>query len=79
MRLLYVFKTKIGPFYIGEHQGRFHPIYNDERLGSYAHPWQAAEDLAGGHTFSISSGADTSKLGIPDDIQEWEPLPQGRR
>jgi hypothetical protein len=28
--------------------GRFHPVYDDESLGGYATPQQAAEDLAGG-------------------------------
>jgi len=74
MRLLYVFHTRIGPFYIGEQDGRFHPIYDDESLGSYAQPWQAAEDLAGGHTFFISSGIDTATLEIPEDIEEWKML-----
>ena len=75
MRLLYVFHTRIGPFYIGEQNGRFHPIYKDDSLGSYATAWQAAEDLAGGHTFSISSGIGTATLGIPEDLGEWEKLP----
>jgi hypothetical protein len=72
MKLLYVFNTRIGPFYIGERDGRFHPIYHDESLGSYAQAWQAAEDLAGGHTFSLSSAIDTARLGIPADLGEWE-------
>jgi len=72
MRLLYVYHTRIGPFYIGEQNGRFHPIYDDDSLGSYASDWQAAEDLAGGHTFSISSGIDTSTLGIPEHLGAWE-------
>jgi hypothetical protein len=72
MKLLYVFNTRIGPFYIGEHNGRFHPIYDDKSLGGYANAWQAAEDLAGGHTFPISSGIDTATLGIPGDLGEWE-------
>lgn len=74
MRLLYVYRTRIGPFYVGEHEGRFHPVYNSESLGSYAQAWQAAEDLAGGHTFSISSGVDTSTLGIPYDLVDWQKL-----
>ena len=72
MKLLYEFKTRIGKFYIGEIDGRYHPIYDDESLGSYAHAWQAAEDLSGGHTFSISSGIDTSTLGIPEELEEWD-------
>jgi hypothetical protein len=76
MRLLYVHHTSIGPFYIGEADGRFHPIYDHDSLGSYACAWQAAEDLAGGHAFAISSGVDTAILGIPERIAEWERLPQ---
>lgn len=72
MRKLFVWNTRIGPFYIAEYQGRFHPVFEDESLGSYATPQQAAEDLAGGHTFSISSGIDTATLGIPDEVTEWE-------
>jgi len=72
MKLLYVFRTRIGPFYIGEQNGRFHPIYDDESLGSYENAWQAAEDLAGGHTSSISSGIDTATLSIPEELGEWE-------
>ncbi len=74
MKLLYVFHTRIGPFYIGEQNGRFHPIYEDEILGSYAHAWQATEDLARGHTSSISSGTDTATLGISEDLGEWEKI-----
>ena len=74
MKLLYKFETKIGLFYIGEQNGRYHPIFDDESLGSYNNDWQAAEDLAGGHTFSISSGIDTSTLGIPNELGEWEKL-----
>ena len=72
MRKLFVRNTRIGPFYIAEIGGRFHPVFEDESLGSYARPDQAAEDVAGVHTFSISSGIDTSTLGIPEDLSEWE-------
>jgi len=70
-RNLFVCNTRIGPFYIAESGGRFHPVYEDESLGSYARPEQAAEDVAGGHTFSISGGIDTATLGIPEDLSEW--------
>lgn len=71
MRKLYYFKTRIGTFYIAEHNARFHPVFDEDSLGSYVTAQQAAEDLAGGHTFSISSGIDTSSLGIPEDVSEW--------
>jgi hypothetical protein len=72
MRKLFVWNTRIGPFYIAEYQGRFHPVFEDISLGSYDTAQQAAEDLAGGNTFSISSGIDTATLGIPDEFTEWE-------
>ncbi len=71
MRKLFTWNTRIGRFYIAEIDGRFHPVYEDESLGSYARPEQAAEDLAGGHTSSISSGIDTPTLGIAEDLSEW--------
>jgi hypothetical protein len=67
MRKLFVWNTKIA-----ESQGRYHPVLEEEPLGSYATAQQAAEDLAGGHTFSISGGIDTSTLGIPDEVTESE-------
>ena len=74
MRKLYVCKTAVGPFYIVEHERVFYPLFKGEMLGGYATPEQAADDLAGGHTFSVSSVADTSKLGIPHDLAEWQKL-----
>ncbi len=71
MRKLYFWNTKVGTFYIAEHEGRYHPVFRDESLGSYASPAHAVDDLAGGHTFSVPGVPDTSKLGIPDDIGEW--------
>jgi hypothetical protein len=44
IRKLFVCNTRIGPFYVAEIGGRFHPIYEDQSLGSYARPEQAAED-----------------------------------
>ena len=75
MKLLYKFETTVGTFFIGQSaDGRFHPIFKNESLGSYAHQWQAAEDLAGGDSFSAAGVKDTGGLGIPRDISEWEPI-----
>ena len=74
MRKLYRYNTSVGPFYIAEHNGRFHPIFREESLGSYATAQQAAEALAGGHTFSISDGIDPSDLGVPDQLEDWEKI-----
>jgi hypothetical protein len=81
MRLLLKFDTRVGTFYIGQSpDGRFHPVFDDESLGSYAHDWQATDDLANNATFSVlhpSTGKllDTSTLGIPDSPREWERCP----
>lgn len=77
MKLLYKFNTSVGLFYIGQSpDGRFHPIYENQSLGSYAQPWQAAEDLAGGHTFSVAGVEDTAVLGIPEHHSDWEQIRQ---
>lgn len=78
MKIFLAHETTAGTFYIGQSKdGRFHPIYNEEDLGSYAYPWQATEDLALGATFSIlhkdtGEYLDTSELDIPEHSDEWE-------
>ena len=72
MKRIFYCETRIGRFYIAEHNGRFHPLYDDESLGSYVSVKQAIDDLAGGHAFSISSGIDTSTLGISDEVTDWK-------
>ena len=69
---MYYHSTAAGTFQIVERSGRWHILFKDESLGSYATPRKAVDDLAGGHTFSSGKGIDTSKLGIPDDIGEWQ-------
>ena len=49
---MYYHRTAVGTFLIVERFERWHVLFEDERLGSYANAWQAVEDLAGGHTFS---------------------------
>ncbi len=68
-----MYKTRVGTFYIGQSKdGRYHPIFDDESLGNYAHPWQASEDLAGGHTSTPNCDADTADLEIPEHHSNWE-------
>jgi hypothetical protein len=67
----YVFETSVGPFFIVPRDGRWHIMFDDESLGSYVNAIQAADDLAGGHTFSPGRGIDTAALGIPENIGEW--------
>ncbi len=74
MRKLYVWHTTIGPFYIAQHEGYFHVLYDDVSLGGYMRPEMAAEAIAGGHAFSVSSGVDTATLDISENLSEWEKL-----
>ena len=69
---MYFHRTRVGIFHIVERYERWHVLFEDENLGSYVTPRQAADDLAGGHTFSPGPGIDTSTLGISDDIGDWE-------
>jgi hypothetical protein len=72
MQRLFVFETSIGPFFIERSSsGSFHAVYRDENLGTYARPEEAVQDLAGGHTYPVLSGEDTSKLGIPAELLRW--------
>ena len=75
MRKLYVYETSAGAFYIAEHNGRFHPMFRDESLGSYATAQQAVEDLAGGHAFSLPGDIDPAELGIPEELEGWVKIP----
>ncbi|HWN93805.1 MAG TPA: hypothetical protein VNT99_02120 [Methylomirabilota bacterium] len=74
MRKLYVHKTAVGAFYIAEQDGRFHPLYRNESLGSYATSQQAVDDLIGGRTMNVIDGLDTASLGIPNLLGEWARL-----
>ncbi|HLW34846.1 MAG TPA: hypothetical protein VKS98_04225 [Chthoniobacterales bacterium] len=75
MRKLYVYETSAGAFYIAEHNGRFHPIFQEQSLGSYSTAQQAAEDLAGGHTVSLPGGVDPGELGLPEELEDWMKIP----
>jgi hypothetical protein len=72
MKKLYAYKTKVGVFYIMEREGRFHPVFKEQSLGIYLTPQQAVDDLVGGRTISLPGGIDTTTLGIPPDLGDWE-------
>lgn len=69
----YRYQTRAGAFLIGLTANRSWAIvFDDDCLGSgYRTAQHALDDLCGGHTFSCSAG-DTSELGLPDEISEWE-------
>lgn len=52
--------------------GRWQVWCDDEPLGSYHRPEAALDDLVGDHCFSNRKGLDTSRLGIPCELSEWE-------
>jgi hypothetical protein len=74
MRKLYVHKTQVGAFYIAEQDGKFHPLFRDESLGSYATSQEAVDDLTRGHILHSFDGLDTASLAIPMQLQGWARL-----
>ena len=75
MKKIYSYSTTSGTFFISRSaDGRFHPVFAGDSLGSYLTAQQALDDLIGGHTFTCSSGIDTSELDFPEDIEDWEKL-----
>ena len=68
----YRFQTKEGPFTIVHHADRWQVRFQGETLGTYDTAQQAADDVAGGLTLAPSSGLETSTLGIPHELSEWE-------
>ena len=67
----YYFKTQAGTFVIVFRHDRWHLIFQDDHLGSYATAEQALEALASGQAFSLRGRVDTANLGIPRDIGGW--------
>lgn len=77
MRALLRYPTQAGTFYIAQSaDGRFHPMFDDDSLGSYRSIAQAIDDLTNDATSSVLHPEtfellDTSVLGLPDDPGEW--------
>ena len=69
--------TRIGEARIINRAGRWQVEVGGEALGSYRSAQQALDDLTGGHTFSHSRCADTSTLGLPDALSDWEFIRNG--
>lgn len=67
----YKYETRKGAIYILATKRGFDVIFGGETLGNYRSPEGAANDVAGGHTLSPSSGVDLGLLMIPYDIAEW--------
>ncbi|WP_072682319.1 hypothetical protein [Arcobacter sp. LA11] len=78
MRILLSYPTDAGIFDIGQSvDKKYHPIYNDESLGSYSSVQEAVDSLLNNETASVKHFEtkeliDTSKLGIPEDYTQWD-------
>jgi hypothetical protein len=68
----FAYPTRRGTVFIVPRSGRWCVVYEGENLGSYHSPRAAADDVAGGHTFTPSNGVDLGSLGISDDIGDWQ-------
>jgi hypothetical protein len=51
---------------------RWHVLLGGEDLGNYHTAMAAHDDVVGGHCFSHSTCADTSQIGLPQDLAEWQ-------
>ena len=72
----YRYNTIHGPVLLmPEPGGRYSVVFQGENLGSYHSAVAAADDVAGGHTHTPSSGINLDELNIPYDLPEWERRP----
>lgn len=67
----WTFQTAKGEFSIVPIDDGWHPMFSGEKLGWYERPEQAASELAGGVTH-WPAGVDPGKLGIPEELSDWE-------
>jgi hypothetical protein len=69
---LYVYQTRIGPFFIAYSQGRFRVVHDSESIGSFATAEEAAHHIARHRGFAVPGGIDTAILRIPASLARWE-------
>lgn len=77
MRILLSQPTTIGTFYLGQSSDRkYHPIFNDESLGSYSSVQDAVDSLLNNKVPVLDNDTnklvDTSTLDIPENYIEWD-------
>ncbi len=70
----WIYRTRAGIAEIIPERGGFVLVFDEERLEHHVTREAAAEALANG-TCSWPSAGDPSKLGIPEDISEWQRVP----
>jgi hypothetical protein len=70
----WIFDTRWGRFAIVPRSGRWTAMFENAALGSYHSAAAALDDLIGGHTNSLPAGLDSSRMGLPPDLAEWEKI-----
>lgn len=69
---LYVFYTTVGPFFIAYSKGQYQVVHEDEVLGCFETPEEAARFIAFRRGFAVTGGINTALLGIPANLRHWE-------
>jgi len=69
---LYVFYTTVGPFFIAYSQGRYRVVHQEETLGNFSSPEEAARHMAFRTGFAVTGGINTALLGIPASLRHWQ-------
>ncbi|HXE09715.1 MAG TPA: hypothetical protein VN612_17555 [Acidobacteriaceae bacterium] len=69
---LYVFQTRVGPFFIAYSCGHFRLVHDNEIIGSFGSAEEAARYLAFRRGFLLPSGIDAAILAIPANLARWE-------
>jgi len=72
MKRLYFFNSEEGMIYIVTNGRRFLPEFEGDYYGSYDSVPQLLNELAAGNTLYFPRKIDTSKLGLPTDISDWQ-------
>lgn len=72
MNTYWSYTTRLGEARIASVRGKWEATLGGEFIGGgYLSAQQALDDFAGDHGFSHPSCADTSTLGLPEEIAEW--------
>jgi hypothetical protein len=72
IRMVLHHPTPRGRVFVGQTiDGRFHVVWEGERLSSFVTAIQAVEAAANGDCWTASDGTDVGSLGLSSDIADW--------